>query len=295
MGVLQWVLTGEEAHGGYPARCLLLCTVQPCPARPGSARSCPALLINRGIYSPRASGILTDEATARLLHSTLITACKSREVGARPRPHRGAFPRAGGQQCPSVWPQSPGGAQALRRVPGQGRWGLGDSLTCSQGSHHAGQVGQCPAQQGHAQGRAQGHSQVTGQGDGGFSLLLSLWDCPRPQPTWAAPPVSCLRPSPWHLGGCWWCDLHGGGTGWGWPRCDPCQGCGSLGQQHRARSCLAGHCGAGLCAVSSCAAPSTGHIRLTPPARGQPPPCPFREEASRAALGKGWLLPAPLR
>lgn len=174
MGVLQWVLTGEEAHGGYPARCLLLCTVQPCPARPGSARSCPALLINRGIYSPRASGILTDEATARLLHSTLITACKSREVGARPRPHRGAFPRAGGQQCPSVWPQSPGGAQALRQVPGQGRWGLGDSLTCSQGSHHTGQVGQCPAQQGHAQGRAQGHSQVTGQGDGGFSLLLSL-------------------------------------------------------------------------------------------------------------------------
>lgn len=101
----------------------------------------------------------------------------------------------GGQRCPSVRLQLPGGAQALRWVPAQGRWCLGDSLTCSQGSHYTGQVGQCPAQRGHVQGHSQGHSQVSGQRDGGFPLLLSLWDCSHAQPTWAAPPVSCPRPS----------------------------------------------------------------------------------------------------
>lgn len=169
----------------------------------------------------------------------------------------------------------------------QGRWCLGDSLTCSQGSHYAGQVSQCPAQQGHVQGHSQGHSQdhsqVTSQEDGGFSLLLSLWDCPHAQPTWAAPPVSCPRPSSRHQGRCWR-DLYGRGTNWRWPRCDPvqapAQGCGSPGQHPR---------------CSPYAAPSTGHIGLTPPARVQTPLCPYREEASRAALGKGWLRPALLR
>lgn len=140
--------------------------------------------------------------------TALITACKSREPGARPLPHRGAFPGRWAA-VPSVWLQPSGGAQAPRRVPGQGRWCLSDSLTCSQGSHYVGQAGQCPAQQGHVQGHSQGYPQVSGQGDGGFSLLLSLWDCAHPQPTWAAPPVSWPRPSPRHQGRCWWCHLRG--------------------------------------------------------------------------------------
>lgn len=113
--------------------------------------------------------------------TALITACKSPGPGARPRPQPGAFPGPVGSGAPRRG-CSPGGAQAAGRVPGQGRRRLGDSLTRSPGSHHAGQVCQCPAQQGHVRGHSQGHSQAAGQGDGGFSLLLSLWGCPHPRP-----------------------------------------------------------------------------------------------------------------
>lgn len=103
-----WILTGEEAHGGCLARCLLLCAMWPCPARPGSARSCLAVLIDPGAFIAHGPRGFSPMRQQRDCFTALITACKSLEPGAQPRPQRGAFPvGSGAPRCGCSRPMEP--------------------------------------------------------------------------------------------------------------------------------------------------------------------------------------------
>lgn len=103
MGVLQWVLDthGRGSTWWVPGSVSpSLCNV----ALPSPARLCSLLPgcahWSGGIYSARASGILTDEATARLLHC-LNHSMQISPTGCSTAATAWGFP--GGQRCPSVW------------------------------------------------------------------------------------------------------------------------------------------------------------------------------------------------